>query len=114
MLSFALQVSRVLTQFRKTRVEPAMKEALEEAAPLVRPLWWLDPRDHNTYGAGHQFALGNNLIVAPVLEPGRNSAYVYLPQGWWCEDQKLHRGGKWISVTAPLEKVTYFSRSDKC
>ncbi|XP_037268133.1 myogenesis-regulating glycosidase isoform X2 [Rhipicephalus microplus] len=108
------KVSRVLTQFRKTRVEPAMKEALEEAAPLVRPLWWLDPRDHNTYGAGHQFALGNNLIVAPVLEPGRNSAYVYLPQGWWCEDQKLHRGGKWISVTAPLEKVTYFSRSDKC
>lgn len=109
------KVSRVLTQFRKTRVEPAMREALqEEGAPLVRPLWWLDPRDHNTYGAGHQFALGHNLIVAPVLEPGRNSAYVYLPQGWWCEDQKLHRGGKWISVQAPLEKVTYFSRSDKC
>lgn len=110
------KVSRVLTQFRKTRVEPAIREALEESgeAPIVRPLWWLDPRDQNTYGAGHQFALGNNLIVAPVLEPGRNSAYVYLPQGWWCEDQKLHRGGKWISVVAPLEKVTYFSRSDKC
>ncbi|EEC06174.1 conserved hypothetical protein, partial [Ixodes scapularis] len=109
------KVSRVLTQFRKTRVEPAIREALEEpGAPIVRPLWWLDPRDSNTYGAGHQFALGRNLIVAPVLEPGRNSAYVYLPQGWWCEDQKLHRGGKWISVVAPLEKVTYFSRSDKC
>lgn len=108
------KVSRVLTQFRKARVEPAMREALMQDAPIVRPLWWLDPRDSNTYGAGHQFAVGDRLIVAPVLEPGRNSTYVYLPHGWWCEDQKLHRGGKWISVAAPLEKVTYFTRSEKC
>ena len=46
-------------------------------------MWWLDPRDEATFTIHDQFALGNDLIVAPVVERGATTRDIYLTQGCW-------------------------------
>jgi alpha-D-xyloside xylohydrolase len=50
---------------------------------------------------------------APVLEAGKRSRSLYLPGGArWREGDtgEFHRGGVWIEVDAPLDRVPYFYR----
>ena len=46
-------------------------------------MWWLDPRDEATFTIHDQFALGDDLIVAPVVERGATTRDIYLTQGRW-------------------------------
>ena len=46
-------------------------------------MWWLDPRDEATFTIHDQFALGDDLIVAPVVERGATTRDIYLTQGQW-------------------------------
>ena len=60
-------------------------EASTSLAPICRPLWWLDPFDKETYAIDDQFAVGNDVIVAPVVEKGSRWRRLYLPIGEWVE-----------------------------
>jgi Alpha-glucosidases, family 31 of glycosyl hydrolases len=60
-------------------------EAHKTGAPLVRPLSWLAPNDPACVRCDDQFLLGNDLLVAPVLEPGALDRLVLLPPGQWFE-----------------------------
>lgn len=44
-------------------------EAAAALKPIARPMWWLDPDDEDTYDIWDQFAVGDDLIVAPVSPP---------------------------------------------
>ncbi len=58
-------------------------------------------------------ARGSQIMVAPVLEAGKRSRSLYLPGGArWREGDtgEVHRGGVWIEVDAPLDRVPYFYR----
>lgn len=44
--------------------------AARTLTPIARPMWWLDPRDEATFTIHDQFALGDDFIVAPVVERG--------------------------------------------
>ena len=46
-------------------------------------MWWLDPRDEATFTIHDQFALGDDLIVAPVVERRATTRDIYLTQGRW-------------------------------
>ena len=46
-------------------------------------MWWLDPHDAATFTIHDQFALGDDLIVAPVVERGATTRDIYLTQGQW-------------------------------
>lgn len=92
-------IKRVIDEYHKT------------GAPIVRPLWWLSPNDLNAQVIDSQFAVGNDLIVAPVLEEGKRSRDVYLPPGRWRDELfgTSRLGGKWIyNYSVPLDKVAYF------
>ena len=43
-------------------------ETLATGAPLIRPLWMLDPSDATAQNVDDQFMIGNGTLVAPVLE----------------------------------------------
>ncbi|KAK9314007.1 hypothetical protein V1524DRAFT_409223 [Lipomyces starkeyi] len=45
-----------------------------------RPLWWDNPSDTNAYGIDTQFALGNGLLVTPVLTEGATIVTGYFPE----------------------------------
>lgn len=66
--------------------------AAHTLTPMARPMWWLDPRDEATFTIHDQFALGDDFIVAPIVERGATSRNVYLTQGLWRDPfaQVLH------------------------
>ena len=58
-------------------------EATENAIPVVRALLLEFPDDTLTYTIKDQFMLGEDLLVAPVIEKGAKSRQVYFPAGEW-------------------------------
>jgi alpha-glucosidase (family GH31 glycosyl hydrolase) len=97
-------------------------EACLDLAPMCRPMWWLDPTDEKTYRIADQFAVGDDVIVAPVVTRGAVTRDVYLTKGSWVDisaedddgaERKTYRGGAWLfGYDAPLHKLPCFVRVD--
>ena len=43
---------------------------MNEGLPLVRPLWMLDPSDAACMSVVDEFSVGEQIIVAPIMEKG--------------------------------------------
>lgn len=43
--------------------------ASTEGLPIIRPLWLEFPTDETTFAQQDQFMFGNDLLIAPRLEP---------------------------------------------
>lgn len=48
------------------------REALEEGLPLIRPLWLVTGGDAALF-VQDEFAIGDDIVVAPVLYPGQTT-----------------------------------------
>jgi alpha-glucosidase (family GH31 glycosyl hydrolase) len=58
-----------------------------------------------------QFMLGDKILVAPVLQKGRTTREVKLPQGRWAYlGEKMYDGGQTVTVDAPISVLPYFER----
>ena len=56
-----------------------------------------------------QFLLGNEMLVAPILEKSKAYRAVVLPKGsWLADDGKVYKGGKTYSVSASIDRIPYF------
>lgn len=79
------QVARITKLFRALQPyrRALMREAAERGWPLVRHPWLCFPDDPALLDSQRAFLLGSELLVAPVLEPGRESVSVRLPPGRW-------------------------------
>jgi alpha-glucosidase (family GH31 glycosyl hydrolase) len=86
------------------------KQASKTGEPIVKPMALAFPE--NGYETiKDQFVLGNDIIVAPVVEKGARSRSVILPEGKWkADDGKMYSGGKSIEVSAPLNRLPYFQK----
>ncbi len=78
--------------------------------PIVKPMEFAFPE--NGYETiNDQFVLGNDIIVAPVIKKGARTRTVVLPNGKWrADDGETYNGGKTIKVSAPLERLPYFTK----
>jgi len=98
------------------RIVQLAQEATRELEPICRPLWWLAPTDAETFAIADQFAVGERLIVAPVVARGALERDVYLPAGLWAsgsEPAETHEGPAWLrSYPAPLDALPTFVRID--
>ncbi|KAL4659004.1 hypothetical protein GN956_G3396 [Arapaima gigas] len=65
------------------RVLELAGEVLATGDPIIRPLWWIAMGDETAYKIDSQFLIGDDLMVAPVLEPGKQERDIYLPAGQW-------------------------------
>ena len=92
-------------------------EAASTLAPMARPLWWLAPEDEATHAVDDAFALGEDVIVAPVVDRGAVARDIYLPPGHWRDsdagsDSPVLEGGRWLrAYPAPLLKLPVFVRA---
>lgn len=60
-----------------------------------------------------QFMLGDNILVAPMLDK-KNSRSIILPKGnWLADDGKKYSGGKSYEINVPLNRLPYFIKIDK-
>ena len=97
--------------------EPYRKKLVEEAAdtglPVVRHPFIHYPEDPEVLGLDYQFMVGADFMVAPVLDPGEESAEVYLPAGRWVhlwtgEEYGSSERGVYETVPAPIGEPAVF------
>ncbi|XP_020822569.1 myogenesis-regulating glycosidase [Phascolarctos cinereus] len=111
-----VEIARKFAALRAELVAPLLLElageVIDTGDPIVRPLWWIAPGDEAAHRVDSQFLIGDTLLVAPVLEPGKQERDVYLPAGKW----RSYKGE--LFVKAPilltdypvdLDEVAYFT-----
>jgi alpha-glucosidase (family GH31 glycosyl hydrolase) len=94
--------------------ESLAKHAVQTGEPIVRPVFWLAPSDPRALDCHDQFLIGDQLLVAPVVEKGANRRNIYLPPGEW----KDHWTGTQFkgpqvlkSFPAPIDRLPFFHRA---
>ncbi len=84
------------------------RESARTGEPIVRPLCWRWP------GAGYdtirdQFMLGDDILVAPVVQSGaRRRSVVFPPGEWRGDDGTTVAGPATREIAAPLERLPWF------
>ena len=72
--------------------------------PIMRPLVLHYEDDPNTHNLNGEFLVGENLLVAPVVEQGAVHKLVYLPEGRWYDlwTGEAYEGAQYILREAQL------------
>src|SRR5262249_34023570 len=94
-------------------VRDLMRQAHEDGAPVMRPMFYAYPRDEQCWTADDQYLFGDDVVVAPVVQPGATEREVFLPSGaTWTEAYSGadYEGGRSIMATAPLAVIPVFVR----
>ncbi|WP_454886636.1 alpha-glucosidase [Sphingomonas oryzagri] len=89
-------------------------EAVATGLPLQRPLFLHYENDRRVYAIETAYLFGRDLLVAPVIEAGRDSWRVYLPTGeHWVHlwSGTIEAGGQEVEVAAPLGEPPVFYRT---
>jgi hypothetical protein len=95
------------------------KQSQDTGVPILRPLVMMHQDDPNTFTVDHTYYFGNDLLVAPVIEPKVTQRSLYLPEGtwfdFWTNEQRAGKQSiRWTSPAAPAEpksKIPVFVRS---
>ncbi|MCD7770565.1 MAG: DUF5110 domain-containing protein [Oscillospiraceae bacterium] len=82
-------------------------------APIMRPLFWHYPDDEKAYTITDEYLFGENMLIAPVIEPQKNIRTVYLPEGRWYDFDYdyVYEGGREYEVYAPQNRIPVFIRA---
>jgi alpha-glucosidase (family GH31 glycosyl hydrolase) len=88
------------------------RSAHRTGIPPTRPLWLQFPGDRRAAASDQEWALGADLIVAPVVTEGATTRSVHLPRGCWrgAGLPGRVRGPAQRTVKAPLGRLPYFVR----
>ena len=92
------------------------EEAYRNGTPVARPLWMHYPKETHLFNLETQWLVGEDILVAPVLEKGYLTTNVVFPGGaqtkWF--DVRTFQGfpgsTSSVKVTAPLWKLPVFQR----
>ncbi|MFU2080654.1 TIM-barrel domain-containing protein [Avibacterium endocarditidis] len=83
--------------------------------PMLRPTFLDHENDAKTFQENDDYLLGENLLVASVVEPNQRTRKVYLPNnqvGWYdFFDHQWFCGGQEIMTSAPLEHIPLFIKA---
>ena len=106
------RVHRAFTDYRRQ----LMNDAKDKGLPLVRHMFLEFPQDPATFGLRHQFMLGQDFLVAPVLDQGKDQVDLYVPEGQWRHlwtDDLLTRGHHQVNAPMGQPAVFYRAASDE-
>jgi len=81
--------------------------------PMQRPLVLYNEDDPETYSMQHEFLVGEDLLVAPVMEQGETELVVYLPEGKWIHmwTQEVYKKG-YYKIDAPIGYIPAFYKDE--
>ncbi len=88
------------------------QECVRGSKPFMRPLVYEWPEDENAINCEDEYLLGNDLLVAPLLEENATGRKVYLPKGIWFNffDKTEYQGGQTIEVSCD-RRLPVFTRN---
>lgn len=80
----------------------------------MRPLVLNYPQDRETWNLNDQYLVGDNILVAPIVNQGATKRMVYLPAGEWVDfwNNTEYAGQRYVMVDAPLDTLPLFVRKD--
>jgi len=94
------------------------RRTYDTGLPLVRPVYLAYPDEERAYRAEGQFLFGDDLLVAPVTQPGTGpqrvaDVTVWLPPGTWCHllTGAVHVGPVELTLSLPLDMMAVFVRA---
>lgn len=91
-----------------TYIYKLAKEASHTGYPIIRPLWWIAPDDPQAIYNNDQFLIGDDVMVAPVIEKGQSKRKVYFPAGsTWRSCNEPHKSYQ-QSHEFPIINLTTF------
>jgi len=105
---------------RLTELHMQLNDYLREAdaeyrrtgMPIARHLALVYPGDARAERTDDEYMLGDDLLVAPVVQPGARERVVYLPRGdwtlWWTG--RVYSGPGEVTVPAPQDQIPVFVR----
>lgn len=107
-----VRFSKVYKAWKFYRVS-LVKTASESGHPVIRHPWIHYPQNERFYEMSYQqFMIGDELMVIPVLDPGKKTVQAYLPQGTWVNlftQEKVNADGKQeIQVNTPIGTPAVF------
>jgi alpha-glucosidase len=81
----------------------AFYQHTQTGTPVVKPVFWNAPSDTLALSVQNEYLMGDNLLVAPVLDSATQSRPVYLPAGQWYRlgTSESFPGGTVLTATAP-------------
>ncbi|RPI27228.1 MAG: alpha-glucosidase, partial [Chloroflexota bacterium] len=88
-------------------------QATQDGQPLARPLFWPDGSLPALHHVDDAFLLGDDLLVAPILEEGAQSRTLMLPQDDWIDywDGSVLHGPGQVTLPAGLDKIPLLVRA---
>jgi hypothetical protein len=92
----------------------AARQAYDTGLPIARAMYLGWPGARQAYRFDGQYMLGDDLLVAPVTEPGPHAAKrVWFPPGRWVDvfTGRVHLGGAARTLRVPLERLPAFARA---
>lgn len=94
-------------------LEAQARVSVEELRPLMRPLLFEWPTDPMIWAYPYEYLLGDDMLVAPVVEAGRETWPVYLPAGDWVDawTGTPVSGPVELQRAAPLSEIPVYVRA---
>jgi alpha-glucosidase len=124
MMQFSVAPWRVLDSVHLSAVKAAVKlrtkftpliiqlahQAAETGEPIMKSMEYVFP-GQGFEAVTDQFMLGDNLLVAPMLEKGKAYRNIKLPTGKWkAIDGNVLKGGKTYQQSVALDQMLYFEK----
>ncbi len=88
------------------------QECVQEGKPFMRPLVYEWPEDMQVLNCDDEYLLGDDLLVAPLLEENASARKVYLPKGTWYDffDGAEYAGEQIVTISKE-GKLPVFTRN---
>lgn len=84
------------------------KKSSKTGAPIVSPMALAFP-ENGFEEIKDQFMLGDNILVAPVVQKEKYTRNVVLPEGTWKSDRgEVVKGNRTIEIAAPIDRIPFF------
>jgi alpha-D-xyloside xylohydrolase len=117
--SYGPQAQEILTRYDSLRyrllsyIYSLAWQVTHNGYTLMRPLVMDFRQDDTARDIGDQFMFGPALLVAPVTDPGVDTARICLPRSTWYNFWTSERisGGKFTVLPAPLETLPLLVRA---
>lgn len=111
-----IPVYRRFAQLRMQLVQYLAEQArlaVDRSKPLMRAPFFEDAADEQAWKHPYQYFLGDDLFVAPVVEPARSDWTVCLPDGDWVDawTGDAVDGGLTIQRAAPISEIPVYVRA---
>jgi alpha-glucosidase (family GH31 glycosyl hydrolase) len=111
--------ARVLEVYRRfarlrMRLQPYLRAQAHQAVslgkPMMRALFFEVEDDERIWEFPHEYFLGDDLIVAPVLAPGAEEQRLYVPRGEWTDPWTGEElmGPTVVTRPAPLDRIPLY------